>query len=324
MDVQFRPCRGAADYAALADVANIVSADEFGLVSTAETFARRFEQEVAGYDVAASVLVAEAEGRVVGYAYGYWEGDRDDIGRVLWIACRVHPAWQGRGIEATLLAAAHAGAIRHGAAQPPTHLPSVFRTLVAETATAMVEVLAAHGYRPVEWMHLMVRPTLDDPPDDTLPAGIEARPVRPEDGLTVLRALEEAMQDERGWIPTPDAAMTAILSDPIWGQIETWQVAWAGDEVVGGVLGWIDPEPNPQSGRRRGATERIFTRRPWRGRGIARALMGRNLRELARRGMDEAALAVDTANPSGALRLYEGVGFRPTRTITIVQRPVEV
>lgn len=80
-------------------------------------------------------------------------------------------------------------------------------------------------------------------------------------------------------------------------------------------------EENEAFGRRRGYTEQIFTRRPWRGRGIATALIGRNLRLLAERGMSEAALNVDAENPTGALALYERVGFRRTRTDLFYQRP---
>jgi mycothiol synthase len=64
----------------------------------------------------------------------------------------------------------------------------------------------------------------------------------------------------------------------------------------------------------------ILTRRPWRGRGVASALIGRNLRLLAERGMTEAALGVDAENPTGALALYERVGFVRDRTELLYQR----
>lgn len=46
-----------------------------------------------------------------------------------------------------------------------------------------------------------------------------------------------------------------------------------------------------------------------RGRGLARLLLTTATTELARRGCAQAALDVDTGNDSGALRLYESVGF---------------
>jgi ribosomal protein S18 acetylase RimI-like enzyme len=72
--------------------------------------------------------------------------------------------------------------------------------------------------------------------------------------------------------------------------------------------------------RRRGYTEGIFTLREWRGRGIASALIARNLRLLRDRGMTEAALSVDTENPSGALGLYERHGFREHDRLIIFRK----
>jgi len=50
-------------------------------------------------------------------------------------------------------------------------------------------------------------------------------------------------------------------------------------------------------------------RRPWRRRGLASALIVSALAGLRDAGMTEAMLGVDTENPSGALHLYESLGF---------------
>ena len=68
------------------------------------------------------------------------------------------------------------------------------------------------------------------------------------------------------------------------------------------------------SKRKRGWTENIAVRRPWRKRGLARALIIRSLAMLKAQGMTEAALGVDTQNTSGALRVYESCGFKPVFT----------
>jgi ribosomal protein S18 acetylase RimI-like enzyme len=61
-------------------------------------------------------------------------------------------------------------------------------------------------------------------------------------------------------------------------------------------------------------------RRPWRRRGLARALLTRSLKMFQDMGMEEAALGVDTENLSGALRLYESVGFRAVKRQTIYRK----
>jgi mycothiol synthase len=90
------------------------------------------------------------------------------------------------------------------------------------------------------------------------------------------------------------------------------------------VLNGINAEENEQLGLKRGWLDSVFTRRPWRGRGLARALIGRSIHLLAERGMDTAALGVDADNPSGALGLYRSCGFDVVDRGAAWQKPLEV
>jgi mycothiol synthase len=63
-------------------------------------------------------------------------------------------------------------------------------------------------------------------------------------------------------------------------------------------------------------------RRPGRRRGLARALIAASFPLLRARGMTEAALGVDTENTSGALRVYEGCGFRPVGRNATYRKPI--
>jgi ribosomal protein S18 acetylase RimI-like enzyme len=101
-----------------------------------------------------------------------------------------------------------------------------------------------------------------------------------------------------------------------------WRVAWDGDEVAGQVRAYINDEENEQLGRKRGYTEFISVRRPWRRRGLARALIAASFPLLRARGMTEVGIGVDTENVSGALRVYEKCGFRPISRSTTYRRPL--
>jgi ribosomal protein S18 acetylase RimI-like enzyme len=101
-----------------------------------------------------------------------------------------------------------------------------------------------------------------------------------------------------------------------------WRIAWDGGEVAGQVRAYINAEENEQFGRKRGYTEHISVRRPWRRRGLARALIAASFPLLRERGMTEAALGVDTENVSGALRVYEACGFKPISRSTSYRRPL--
>jgi len=258
----------------------------------------------------------------VGYAYGITDGQDEEEGRVLWHDGMVRPEWRGRGIGRRLLAEAQLASGRHGDRRFGPAVSRVrFRAMVPEQAESARRLLLHDGYGVVRYGFSMVRPTLADPPSGTLPAGLEARPATRETALQILRSADDAFRDHWGFADMTDDDRLAWIDHPVMGQLEVWQVAWDGDEVAGGVLGFINEPENEELGRKRGYTEVIFTRRAWRGRGLATAMIGRNLRLLAERGMTEAALSVDAENPSGALALYQKVGFEVRKTTLILERP---
>jgi mycothiol synthase len=94
---------------------------------------------------------------------------------------------------------------------------------------------------------------------------------------------------------------------------DLWVVAWDGNEVAGSVQPWIWPDENERQGVHRGWLESISVRRPWRRRGLARAMTAEALRRLKAAGMKEAMLGVEAADPTGALDLCVGLGFEIDR-----------
>ena len=105
--------------------------------------------------------------------------------------------------------------------------------------------------------------------------------------------------------------------------IGLWRVAWDGDEVVGSVLNTVYVAENERLGVSRGWLDHVSVRRPWRGRGVARALCAASFVALRERGMAEAWLGVDASNPTGALQLYEGLGFEVAQRWLAYARPVD-
>lgn len=168
----------------------------------------------------------------------------------------------------------------------------------------------------------MVRPTLNDLPEAPLPAGLEVRSVRPDHYRLIGAVLNEAFRDHYGHSESTEADYQRWINSPQF-QPHLWQVAWDGDEVAGMVLNYIDEDENAHFNRKRGWTDPICVRRPWRKRGLARALIVQSLRLLKAHGMTEAGLGVDTENPSGALRLYEDVGFHPVKRFSSYWKPME-
>jgi GNAT superfamily N-acetyltransferase len=246
----------------------------------------------------------------VGYAFARLGGVEEGVGHLVSLGLRALPSWRPGGLDAALLAHVEAIglALVEGVAGDDG-LPRVHETVVEDTEADTLALLARRGYEPVRRSHRMTR-DLDEPiRDHPLPVGFEIRPALMEHGMQILRAYDEAMRDSREYGGMSDGALATML-DRQQAMVPSWVVAWHGDEVVGGVLGRVDEAENEAKGRRRGYVERIFTRRPWRTRGIAGALICEALRNFRARGMREGALAFDADNPSGAGSLYASLGFR--------------
>lgn len=175
-------------------------------------------------------------------------------------------------------------------------------------ATGEAARLEARGYDARQWGATMIRPNLDNIPQRSLPEGVELRPVAEEQMREVVAAYLECFRGDWGFTEPAESDYTWIIGDPNRDH-SLWQVAWAGDQVVGQVKPFINHEENEARGFLRGYTEYIGTHRDWRNQGIAGTLLAWSLQALRDRGMTEAALGVDTNNPGGALGLYESMGF---------------
>ena len=138
----------------------------------------------------------------------------------------------------------------------------------------------------------------------------------------IWAADHEAFRDHWGGHDESEASLQRWTDAPEFNP-DLFVVAWDGDEIAGAVLNAIYAEENADLGLRRGWLDSVFTRRAWRGRGLARALIGRSIHVLADAGLDTAALGVDADNPSGALGLYESCGFATVERSAAWQKPME-
>jgi GNAT superfamily N-acetyltransferase len=172
---------------------------------------------------------------------------------------------------------------------------------------------AAEGYTVERYGFMMVRDLAQPIPDLVLPAGLETRQVRAADHRRIWEADTEAFQDHWSPMVRTEGDFAAWFDDPDCDP-SLWRVAWDGDEVAGSVMTFVFASENQALGLRRGWLEHISVRRPWRRQGLASALIAESLRVLRDLGMTEAALGVDAQNPTGALRVYESLGFRRHRT----------
>jgi ribosomal protein S18 acetylase RimI-like enzyme len=307
------------DLSAMNAIANAIrAAAGTPFYTTDEQFAR-FYADPPGSDPATDVAVAELDGRIIGYGRAAWHAELAGD-RIYEILPFIDPAASGVAVFTAVVDALEARARLIAAAHPPGE--KWFETFGSDLAAERDAILDAAGYAPIRYFFAMVRPSVDDLPDAPLPAGLEIREVLPEHLPIIWAAEHEAFRDHWGYAPPTDTDYAFFATDPVQADTTLWRVAWDGDEVAGMVRSFINADENERYGRLRGYTEHISVRRPWRRRGLARALIAASFPLLRARGMTEAALGVDTENTSGALRVYERCGFRPVSRQTTYRKPL--
>jgi mycothiol synthase len=270
----------------------------------------RDDLEVIGrMDPSTDVIVAEADGVPVALA-GVERVVRDAV-PVYETWGHVTPRWRRHGLGRALLRANLRRAAEAAGADPADPLPRV-RASADEREVAHHAMLEAEGFSVIRWFFLMRRDLGDAIPDGPLPAGLDIRPVEHEHHRIVFDAQTEAFRDHWAHREPTEGDFEAMYGR---SELDTslWVVAWDGEAVAGVVENWIWPHENDELGVARGWLERISVRRPWRRRGVARALVTDSLRRLRDAGMTEGMLGVDADNPTGALGLYEGLGFTVER-----------
>jgi ribosomal protein S18 acetylase RimI-like enzyme len=326
--LSFRGFRGEEDYPLMAEVfTSTLEADQGERALTAEDVARNY-RHLQNSDPWHDMLFVEIAGQVVGYSRVEWY-QQDDGVRLYQHFAHLRPEWRDSGPGSPAASAGKEGGakgLRHhmtlwceqrcrqvdaGLPEPRPVTGRFYQAGASSTEADWRRVLEDLAYTPVRRHYRMVRSLAEPVPDLPLPEGVEVRPVGREHLWAVWEAAREARLDHpafsaEGW---SESRFEAFRDDPLT-RPELFQVAWAGSEVVGAVQNYLNERENEKYGRKRGYTEVISVRRPWRRQGVASALICRSMRMFREMGLTETAHGVDANNPYGALRLYTGLGYR--------------
>jgi mycothiol synthase len=275
------------------------------------------EEELRGWFTLPSVdleqdvrIALDGAGDVLGYAD---LGDQAEDGTRLWVDLRVAPAEPAQRALEPLLDAMEARA-REKATDG-----AVIRAVADDRDGPYRALLEERAYRIVRASFHMSVDFAGAPADASPPDGVTIRPYRSgEEERAVHEVVMEAFGD--GWDFTPQPFeeflhwATAMNSDPT-----LWWVAQAAGELTGACV----CRPTAHGDEARGWVETLAVRKPWRGQGLGRALLLTAFGEFHRRGQTGAALSVDTANVTGAVRLYESVGMHATRRLDTYERALD-
>jgi mycothiol synthase len=317
--LRFRHYRGPADHAGMARVNQAVRDDMGALdVVTEESIARQYAALV-NSDLHDDLLIVELDGEIAGYARVEWR-DAIDGPRYLQTVCLLDPPLRRRGIGSAMLAWQERRLVEI-AASFQDERPTLMRSWSFDRDAGAGALLEKRGWHRQGHGYEMVRPTIDAIPEVTLPDGFELRPATVADARRIWEAAAEAFRDERGEGEWSEGDWERESADP-HRDPSLWAIAWAGDEIAAGVHGRIDPDENAHLGVAQGYIAGVWTRRPYRRRGLARALLADVLARLRDRRMTRAHLGVDGLNPNRAMDLYTSLGFEVHTAETDWSKPV--
>ena len=202
----------------------------------------------------------------------------------------VHPRAKGRGLGTELLE-------RNERRAREREVPRIHQFALGADPAAH-ELLKRHGYTDVRHFYEMAI-ELAAPPELT---EIPVETYTEEDARAFHHAIDEAFQDH--W------EHHSIAFDEWWERHTSkpdydpslWFLIRDGDELAAVVRN--------EGGRTGGGyVAAIGVRRPWRGKGYAKALLLRTFKEFYDRGQTRVTLGVDASSPTGATHLYERVGM---------------
>jgi len=250
-------------------------------------------------DLEKNSWVLEQDGRMVGVG---WFEHVDALGFFVGI---VAVGEKGRGLGAMQIDLGESCATETGVRRIHTWAPALDR--------AAAELFESRGYREVRRFYDMAI-ELDGPvPEPSLPDGLVLETFREEDARAFHAALGEAFEDHWEHHPRPfeewwEEKLATHDYDPT-----LWFVVRDGDEIAATVRN--DPERNGG-----GYVAALGVRRPWRGRGLGKALLHRSFAEFVRRGQTRVTLGVDADSPTGATKLYESVGMHVELEAVVFER----
>ena len=281
------------DFEAIADILRADELDDAGEVSLGADFVRDEWSEI-GFDLATDAWVAlDGEGSIVGYGQA-----RQTQSTIVESWGVVDPVCRGRGIGGALLdlIEVRASEILAGSSR------GRFRHSINAADTAAAELLEARSLRPLRHFWHMERtlPRPFEPGAD--PPGVSVTDFDPHNDLVEVNAvLSEALMDDTGYQPGrfsqwAEQEMRSPTYDPT-----LWQVAKLEGRAVGAVTGEAGDD---------GWISFLGVAGPLRGRGIGATLLRHLFTKFADRGIERVLVNVDTANPSKATAVYEGVGMQ--------------
>ena len=278
----------AADAGAVTELVLALESSLYGQSAFSQT---DLEDEWLEIDLERDARVVRDRDRVVGY------GVVRERGEVWRVEGYDHPDALGRGLGALIATGLEEDAARGGARR--------IQNAVLEADSAARGLLESLGYSAVRVFREMRIELEAPPPVPEWPDGLRVVPFDPEhDAREFHAAHQEAFADAWGYTRREFESWSKLTLGGERFDPALWCVVRAGDEIAAGTICRADTYGG-------GWVEVLFTRRPWRKRGVGAALLADSFGRFWERGEHSVGLGVDAASDTGAFRVYERAGMAP-------------
>jgi mycothiol synthase len=290
--------------AAIAELANRVSDELFGEAEETETTVRQW-LTTPDLELDEDFRVAlDDEERLIGYA---------DLGAhpdpKYWLDLRAPMSASDETRDAL---------IRWGDERARTRAAgqdgALIRGFAYEQDARVRAALERHGYELIRHSYRMRIDFDDDPPQPEWPGGVTVRPATEADLETAYETQMETFEDSWEHSREPYEEWSHWMAEEDL-DLSLWFVAEEEDEVAGIAL----TKPH-EAEDGLGWVRVLGVRRPWRRRGLGRALLLHTFQEYLSRGFHGVGLGVDAGSLTGAVRLYENAGMRVFRRSDIYEK----
>ena len=311
--IAMRTYAGENDLQSIADLLNLVSVHD-NLDDTYSTEDLQNEFSAPGFDTARDIRMWEdSDGQLVAYSQSearpHNEHDTLVDGHIY---LRIHPDHRSREIADAAIAWGE-GRLREIGRE--RGLPVELRAGEVQHYTYMQEIFERHGMQQVRYFFRMVRDLSQPIAEPRFAEGYSLRHVAgAEDEERWVDAYNYSFIDHYNFHLRTVESHRHWLSGPDYSRERDLIAVTADNTVAAFSLCWIHNDDNERNQRLDGWVHTLGVRRGHRKLGLGKAILLASLHMLKADGMAYAKLGVDAENPTGALQLYESVGFKRDET----------
>ncbi|QCR20126.1 GNAT family N-acetyltransferase [Agrococcus sp. SGAir0287] len=267
-------------------------------------------------DVERDLVVGERDGAIVAIGSAVMPDGQTDVRRVF-LGGTVVPEARRQGIGAALLAWEERRAVQRLREHGDDVLPAQIHAW-AGSENATVPFLTSAGYDVVRWFTDLHR-DLSQPIEPLDDGGLTIVPFTPDLFEAGRIARNDAFRDHWGSQPTTAERWGRFVGRDIL-RSDLSAVAVEGDRIVGFCLAEHDPDDAAVAGFTSVYVALVGVIRERRGLGIAPRLLTRTLEAARDAGLERAVLDVDSESPTGAVGLYERLGFTTAKQSVVLER----